>query len=83
MVSLDTPSHPDSPMGAAGARHNDQSPSGMRTTYQSMNQDQGDKELCIPVCLESEPHRCHNGAVSRCPDSYSSPWVESITREAS
>lgn len=82
MVSLDTPSSPDNPMGAAGARHNSESPSGMRTTYQSMNQVQG-FEHCLQMCFIFAPDKCPANYVSRCHNPYSSPWVESITREGS
>ncbi|KAK0740048.1 hypothetical protein B0T18DRAFT_201956 [Schizothecium vesticola] len=37
MVSLDTPSRPDNPMDATGAHRIPESPSGMRTTAESMN----------------------------------------------
>jgi hypothetical protein len=45
MVSLDTPSRPDNPMDAAGAHRNNENPSGMRTTAESMNE----------VTLSSDP----------------------------
>lgn len=67
-------SSPDNPMDAAGARHNNESPGGMRTTDQPMSQDQG-YERCLPLCFESAPATCIGDGVSPCLDSYSSPWV--------
>jgi len=45
MVSLDTPSRPDNPMDVAGGYRNKKSPSGMRTTADSMKE----------VTLSSDP----------------------------